>query len=111
MNSQQFNQRITLQARTVTRGTSGGANKAWATVAEAWAAVRNFSGNERAASAQGGGQVAEARTEFTLRWRSGVTADMRVLYQGRTYNVRHVNDFMARRETLILTCDTGVNDG
>ncbi len=106
-----FNQRITLQARTVTRGTSGGANKVWSTVAEVWAAVRNFSGNERAASTQAGGQVAEARTEFTLRWRSGVTADMRVLYQGRTYNVRHVNDLMARRETLILTCDTGVNDG
>lgn len=106
-----LNQRITLQVLTISKGTSGGANKAWADVATSIpAAVRNMSGNERQASSAGG-QVAEARTEFIIRYRAGVTAQMRVLYQGAVYNIRHVNDFMARRESLILTCDTGVNNG
>lgn len=106
-----LNQRIVLQALAISKGTSGGVNKAWSDVATSVpAAVRHLSGNERRASSAGG-QVAEARTEFTIRYRAGVTAKMRVLYQGAVYNIRHVNDFMARREFLILTCDTGASDG
>lgn len=104
-------QRITLQAPAITKGTSGGITKVWADVAaNVPAAVRHLSGNERQASSAGG-QVAEARTEFTMRYRPGITAKMRVLYQGAVYNIRHVNDWMGKRESLLLTCDTGVNDG
>lgn len=105
-----LNQRITLQALTVTKGASGGQVKGWSEVAQVWAAVRNLSGNERQVSSAGG-QVAEARTEITIRYRSGVTEQMRVLYGPKIYNIRHINDFMARHESLLLTCDTGVNDG
>ena len=103
-------QRITLQALTITKGASGGAVKGWSEVAQVWAAVRHLSGNERQASSAGG-QEAEARTEFTIRYRAGVTERMRVLYGTKIYNIRHLNDFMARRESLVLTCDTGVNNG
>ena len=107
-----LNRRIALQTPQVVKGASGGATKAWADVASNIpAAVRHSSGNERRATSVGGGQLAEVRTEFTIRWRPGVTASMRVVYDGAPYNIRHVNDFMARREFLILTCDTGVNDG
>ena len=106
-----LDRRITLQSLTVAKGTSGGMTKTWADFATSIAAgVRNLSGNERQASSAGG-QVAEARTEFTIRYRAGVTADMRVLYAGAVYNIRHVNDWMGKRESLVLTCDTGVNDG
>lgn len=105
-----LNRRITLQTPTVTRGASGGVVKAWSEVAQVWAAVRHFSGNERQASSAGG-QVAEARTEFTMRYRAGITPKARVLYGGATYNIRHVNNVMERGEILVLTCDTGVNDG
>jgi SPP1 family predicted phage head-tail adaptor len=106
-----LNQRIALQVPAIGKDASGGITKAWSdTATNVPAAVRHMSGTERQATSVGG-QVAEARTEFTLRYRPGVTAQMRVLYRGAVYNVRHVNDFMARREFLILTCDTGVNDG
>lgn len=111
MQAGRLNRRITLQNLTVSKGASGGMKKTWANFATSIAAaVRNMSGNERQASSAGG-QVAEARTEFTIRYRSGVTADMRVLYAGAVYNIRHVNDWMGKRESLVLTCDTGVNDG
>ena len=111
LNAGKLNQRIALQTPTIGKGTSGGVVKGWAEVAgNLPAAVRHLSGNERQASSAGG-QVAEARTEITIRYRAGVTAQMRVLYQGAAYNIRHVNDFLAKRESLILTCDTGVNNG
>ena len=65
----------------------------------------------RRAASSAGGQVAEARTEITIRYRPFISAQSRVLYRGAVYNIRHVNNLMARNETLILTCDTGVNDG
>ena len=106
-----LDRRITLQSLTVGKGTSGGMTKTWSDFATSIAAaVRNLSGNERQASSAGG-QVAQARTEFTIRYRAGVTAQMRVLYAGSVYNIQHVNDWMGKRESLVLTCDTGVNDG
>jgi len=110
MQAGKLDQRVTLQGVSITRGTSGGVVKEWADIATVWAAVRNLSGNERQASSAGG-HVAEARTEITIRYRQDITAQARVLYRGAVYNIRHVNNLMARNETLILTCDTGVNDG
>ena len=105
-----LDQRIALREPSQVRGTSGGFKKGWIDRPAMWAAVRHLSGNERRATSVGG-EVAVARTEFTIPYREGVTARWGVLYLGRHYNIQHVNDFMARREYLILTCDTGLNDG
>ncbi len=40
----------------------------------------------------------------------GINATMRVLHGGESHNIRHVNNFAGRRESLVLTCETGVND-
>ena len=107
-----LNQRVALQSQQVSKGSSGGMRKEWSDVAtDIPAAVRHLSGNERQATSLAGGVVAEARTEFTIRWRTGVDASMRILYDGAIYNIRHVNDFMAKRESLVITCDTGINEG
>lgn len=106
-----LDQRIALRQPSTVRGRSGGFTTGWLDLPEMWAAVRHLSGNERLASSAAGGQVAVARTEFTIPYRPGITAQWGVLYQGRHYNIAHVNDFMARREFLILTCDTGLNNG
>lgn len=106
-----LDQRITLRAPSRTRGASGGFKKEWVDQPPMWAAVRNLSGNEQPATGAAGGRVAVARTEFTIPYRADVSAEWGVLYQGRHFNIVHVNDLMARRECLILTCDTGMNDG
>lgn len=105
-----LNKRITIQSLTQGKDSVGGNTKAWSSVATVWAGVRNLSGNERSATAHGG-QVAAARTEFTLRYRAGIAADMRVSYAGRLYDIKHVNDVNEEHRMLVLTCDTGVNDG
>lgn len=109
--SGKLDKRITLQSCSVGKGVSGGMTKQWMDFAAGIpAAIRHLSGNERRAS-KAGGQVAIARTEVTMRWIPGVDASMRVVFEDAAYNIQHVSDVMARREMLILTCDTGMNDG
>lgn len=106
-----LNRIIAIESPVVGKGASGGKQTQWVPFASGVpAAVRHLSGTEKPVSSAGG-QVAEARTEFIIRWRPGVNARMRVLYDGAIYNIRHANDFSARRESLILTCDTGANNG
>ena len=62
----QLNKQITIQQRTQTKDAEGGMVDTWSNFAvDIWAKVNNLSGNERAATRQGG-QVLEARTEFTI---------------------------------------------
>ena len=110
MDSRELNKRVTIEQATQVKGASGGLTETWATVATVWAAVRNYSGNERRATTNGG-QVAEARTEFRIHYRADVSAEMRILYNGAIYNIRHVNNLFESNRWVILTCDTGVNDG
>lgn len=105
-------ERITIEQFTLTKDASGGQERGWVVVAENLAASRrDFSGGEKPATAQAGGEVATARVEFTIHWRPDVKADMRVRHGDELFNVRHVNNFGGRYRSLVLTCDTGVNDG
>ncbi|MDB5884237.1 MAG: hypothetical protein JWR74_408 [Polaromonas sp.] len=112
MHSQQLDKSIQIQQCQVSKGVSGGIVKAWIPfLPSVYAAVRHLSGNERQATSAGGGQVAQARAEFTIRSRPGVTEEMRVLHRSKTYNITHVNPFNERGAWMLLTCETGVNDG
>lgn len=112
MQAGKLNERITIQRLEQTQGRSGGIVRLWRDfVVKRPASRRDFNGSEKPAASSAGGEVATARTEFTLRWMPGVDATMRVIHDGQFHNIRHVNNFAGRRESLILTCDTGVNDG
>lgn len=113
MNPSALNCRVTVEAKSITKGASGGQIETWAPLVAmpVWAAINHLGGTEKRATAAGGGEVAEARTEITLRYRAGITANMRVVHGSTYYNIKHVNNFYERNERLILTCDTGVNNG
>lgn len=107
----QLNKQITIQQRTQTKDAEGGMVDAWTDfAANVWAKVNNLSGNENSATAKGGERL-EARTEFTIYYIDGVTNKMRVSSGGKYYNIRFVNNYMEANEYLIITCDTGGNDG
>lgn len=111
MDAGKLNRRITIQQPATTRGGSGGAAVAWADwKKDIWAKVIPLSGNERRVTDHGG-EIAEARTEFIIRYRAGVDETMRVLYKGKFYNIKHVKDVNDDHDIIVLTCDTGVNDG
>lgn len=103
--------RISIQKNTQTKGTSGGIKDSWSNfLTGVSASIRNKSGNERRATSHGG-EVSEERVEFELDYRPGITGAMRVVYNGAYYNIRHVNNINEGNRTLLLTCDTGVNNG
>ena len=111
MHTLQLDTRIRIEARTTTKGASGGIQTAWALHQECWAQRRDMSGNERSASTAAGGQVAVARVEFVLRAREGITAQMRVVHKGQIFNIAHVKPLADYPGWMILTCDTGLNNG
>lgn len=108
-----FNCRIVIERPIVGKGRSGGTTTRWeAFTNPLWATRASKSGGELPATAVAGGQVAVKREEFTLYLHPGVTEEMRVVVQpsGECFDITHVNDYNAQR-CLILTCETGANDG
>ncbi|MGV3679675.1 MAG: phage head closure protein [Acidovorax sp.] len=106
-----LDKRVKLREPQIGKGTSGGIKAQWIDHPEMWASVRNLSGDEKPASSAAGGQTGMARTEITISYRPAVAAGWAVLYDGKLYIVKHVNDVMERHERLILTCDTGARNG
>jgi len=104
-----LNRRIVIKSLAQTKDAQGGIVDTWTTYLTVWAQVNNLSGNERKLT-NSGGQVAEARTEFTIRY-ANVTASHKIEYNGKTYNIKHVNDYKEEHRFMILTCDTGLNNG
>jgi SPP1 family predicted phage head-tail adaptor len=80
-----MNRRVQLCRRGVARDTSTGEDLgAWSPFATVWAAVKPVTGRESWAAQQ---RFAEIDTVFTMRWRADVDVEVRVVYEGRAYDV------------------------
>jgi SPP1 family predicted phage head-tail adaptor len=110
MQSQQLDTVIQIERRTVTRGSSGGQVSTWAPHAALWAQRTDLSGTERRLTSQGG-EAAVARTEFLVRERDDLTTTMRVVHKGLNFNIQHIKPLTSARGWMVLTCETGANDG
>ncbi len=102
-----FDQRVAIESRTNTPNAYGEAVPAWATQAETWARVEPLRGKEFLAAEQTQGAV---DYRVTIRYRTGITANMRVVWRGVVLVVLAVIDVNARRENLELMCVSGQND-
>ncbi|MFL9860817.1 phage head closure protein [Paraburkholderia madseniana] len=111
MRAGKLDRRIVIQRRQNGKNSSGGARATWQTVCTPWAGINYLSGTERSATTHQGGETADARTLITMRYRAGIDETMRVLYGGKAFNIRFVNDVLDQHKTLILTCDTGASEG
>lgn len=87
MRSGKLRHEITIQALTSMQDSYGGQTESWSTFATVRASVEPLQGREYFASQQ---VQAEVTTRFRIRYLSGVTPKMRVLYDGRTFNVASV---------------------
>ncbi len=103
----QMRQRIALQVRTVTR-VEGIPEENWATVATVWAAVADLSGKEYF---QAGAMQSEVTTRIKIRYRTGITPSMRVLYGSRVFQILSVIDKDERHHVIELTCKEVIPGG
>ena len=87
---------------------SGMPDESWATVATVSASIEPLSGRELFAAQE---HHAETTTRIRIRYRSEVTAKMRVSHGGTTYNILSVIDPEKRHKEIQLMCADGVNNG
>lgn len=101
--------RLVLQQRSPQADGGGGeAGDPWAapiTLATVWGRIEPLRGDERVRALR-----LEARVthRIVIRFRSGVTSDMRLVFGARHFNIRAVLDPGERRRALELLCEEGV---
>jgi len=96
LRSGDLRRRITLQRRTTGQDSVGQAATTWQNVATVWASID---------------LQAEVTHTITIRYRPNVTAAMRAVYQGATYNIECVIDVEQRHVAMTLLCTVGLNEG
>lgn len=110
--SSRLRHRLTLQQEVQTPDGAGGSNKSWADVTDLWAEIIPITGS----GIKGGGKEivfgdqveANISHRILLRYRDGVTPDMRLVFESRIFNIRYVVDVNEMRENLTLLVQEGV---
>lgn len=93
--------RVTIQEHVTGQDEFGQPIDTWADVATVWAAVEPLRGREYFAAQQ---VNAEVTARIRTRYRKGVRPSMRVLYDGRLYDILSVIDPEERHQELQLMC-------
>ena len=102
MRAGRLRHRVTLQSQTTDRDTAGQKEDKWQNIATVWAAVEDVSGRE---IIRGGVASGQLTTRITIRYRSGLSNDMRIIHGNRTYElVSPPVDSSGRRRILELLC-------
>ena len=106
-------QRITLQQRAVAQDATGGQLATWSDVATVWAEVVPLSGRELIAAQA---VASETSHQITMRWQPAfanpkTVAAMRVVMNGRCFNINAAINEDERNRALTLLVAEGVNDG
>lgn len=100
--SGELDQRVTLQTATVTRDAVGGPVETWADTITVWASVRPLTAKQIARAAQ---VSADVRKAVTIRYRSGITAAMRVKFSDATTAKVHWIEEYRRDGKLVLVVE------
>ncbi len=100
--------RVTIQQRVAGVNALGQAVQSWADYLTVWANAEPLRGREFFAAGQ---TQSEVSARFTIRWRQGITAAMRVVWRGQAYDVAAVIETQGQQQMLELMCSSGVGDG
>lgn len=97
--------RVTIEQQQLVGDTGGGYTRSWQSFASIWAHIAPVRGQERLSGLQLAGSITH---RITLRYLSGVTPAMRLVYGSRLFNIRAVMNPDERKEYLVLLCEEGV---
>lgn len=98
-----LNRQVTLQRAVPAGDGQGGTTRTWTDVAATWAAISARGGKEFQTAKQ---TRATLTDEVRIRYRTGITADMRVVYGTRVLSIAQPPiDVDARHEQLLLLCE------
>jgi SPP1 family predicted phage head-tail adaptor len=108
MRAGQLRRQVTIESRTTTKDTFGQALDTWTMVCTPYADMQPATGREMLA---GEALVSQVSSVVEIRYRTDVTAAMRLRYAGRVLNIEAVIDVETRHERLHLMCSEGMNQG
>ncbi len=102
---------IAVQQKAVTVDSNGDRTEAWSLYHEAWASIETGNGREFFQAKQ---TWADLSHTIILRWKTGITHDMRVLFNdpktgaARYFNIRAVLNPDERTQMLTLQCSEAI---
>lgn len=96
-----LNRRITIERRATGEDQIGQPVDAWETVAELWADVRFLSG---ISAIKASADVSISKVSIRIRHRTGLDAGMRVLFDGKTFDIQAVLPD-GKRQFVDLVCE------
>lgn len=97
----QLDRRITIKGFSETTDAYGQEVKTFTTLASVWANVTEKVGRE----GENGDMISSTkRVEFIIRYRTDVTAEMRIEYNSNIYKIEAIQNADARKAFLKLVC-------
>lgn len=97
VNAGELRDRLTLQAPVRVPDGAGGVSVNWESAADVWGAVRPIGGRE---IVDGEGLSARVTHEIWIRFRDGLTSEMRFRLDARLFDIRAVIDAGSRHRFL-----------
>lgn len=102
--SSRLRHKVTLQQEVQISDGSGGYAKNWENFADLWAEIMPVRGNEKLFA----GKLQSWLThKIVLRYRTGVSAGQRIMFDNRAFNIRYVNNVQENRDLLELLVEEG----
>jgi SPP1 family predicted phage head-tail adaptor len=108
MNPGDLNKRITLQKLITTTNERGFEIETWEDFKTVWAAISNLHGREYYAAAV---VQAENTVKFTIRYIEGLDTTMRILFQGRQYNITSIDNIKYQNRYMEIKAMEVVGSG
>lgn len=102
MRSGELRNLITIQKPARAQDSSGSTAETWSTLCTVWAAIRPLKGREYYAANQA---QMEITTEITIRYRSDVSAEHRIIFGNRTFEIKTVVNIDERNHWLVMMCE------
>lgn len=102
MYAQQLRTPAVIQQRGAGQDETGQPFDVWETVCECWADLRHLSGLE---SVRGDGATSIVKASARIRYRTGITAAMRLTAEGVTYNIVAVMPDVSRKQYIDLALE------
>ena len=100
--------RITLKVFSSTFSENGFEMQTWENYKTVWAAISNLHGREYFAAAA---VQAEKTVKFTIRYISGVDETMRILFNGKAYNITSIDNIKYKNRFIEIKAMEVVFDG
>lgn len=106
MKAGKLDQRIILQAKSVTRDAMGGEVITWVDQATVWAEAQPLAGREYFAAKL---EQSQSTIRFIIRRGTSVTTAWRLMWQGAPYDINDVIDIAGEHNEFHLMCQTQAN--